>query len=171
MSEYDDFDDSAYRLQIYDIEKRQMSLIDNIGNYCLHNGNLYFNKRENDWKTLYIADLDGGNIQESGIKLKYDNGLETIIGDVIVEENAIEYTNENIDNGTYNQVFRVYKNNELMAEFSIDDINGKKNVEESVNVVVASEKYVIMVITKNQFALLDKTDFEQGKIEPVIIEI
>lgn len=156
---------------VYDIGTGTTGKIENAANVCVSGDKLLFNIKGEDRKTVYMSDLDGGNVTETSLTMEDDNGLLCAYDNVVIGTNLIDYSVQAAKDGTFKQVFRVYKDNELKAEFSIDNVNGIDYSKNVISTILVTEKYVMVVLPDGAVAIMNKSDFEQGKIEPVIINI
>lgn len=151
---------------IVDINTNEVITLKDVSKPFVQNDKLLFTKMTDDMKTVYCAELNGENVQKTDLSVKYDNGICCVYDDVVIETNVIEANDD-----SFEQKFIVYKNNEYLFEFSLDNINGKDFSKILTSKILVSSKYLVMVLPDTSIALLDKTDFEQGKIEPAIIGI
>lgn len=166
---------AGYSYLIYHIQAKELTALENVGEMMVYQNRLIFTYEEGARKDLYSAALDGTDIQSMEWTLKNEVGLFAVFGDIVVEDNLIEYNQISMENGTFRQVFTVYKNGNHLFDFSLDDIDGKdyskmvclsfRVTEDSVYCVAISDG----LVRHRNLLRLDREAFERGEIQAEVV--
>jgi len=157
---------------IYNLETETFSILEDVANIYFSNSRLIFNKQKGDRKTVYSSALDGSNVQATELVMNYDSGLLGAFGPYVIESNAIEYTQDSVDNNTYVQTFTVYKDNKLEFSFTLQNVDGEDYSKTIVPRILSTDEYIFMPMSHNAIrtiVAIDMEQFVQGRIEPTVV--
>ena len=156
------------RIMIYNIESKQMSSLDDVGEVYPYDGGLLFYKNDGAERELYLSPLDGTDVQPMSLKLEYEAGLCCAFDDYLIEENIMDYTNDSIEDGTYQQQFVVYKDGQLLTRFMLSDVDGTDYSGGKCSLFQVTDE-AIYVLGKSGHSVdliyIDRSALEQGSLK------
>lgn len=160
---------AVFNTLIYDTVTGNISKLNGVATVYFSGDKLLFNKMIDDWKTVYMSNLDGTEIVATELVLENDNGLYSVFDSYVIESNMIDYTDETLSNGTFLQSFRVYKDNAFQFDYILDDIDGVDWSKKVITNMITTDKTIFVILPDGSISAINKSDFEQGKIDPTVV--